>query len=154
LTATSALIVFSVPLYSGNRCIIQGLPRIKELLEGHKPKEACILAKGPGTARVVTDEDVVELAVIDDDGRIEEYPLLLGQKPIVSHGQRVGITEALTDGLANPHEILEVFCQVVKKRKPTFEAALKSFQEVQTFLMNEVQSVYQSQGVDIYDKHI
>jgi DNA-directed RNA polymerase subunit beta' len=134
--------------------IIQGLPRIEELLEGRKPKEACILAKRPGTARVVTDDDVVELAVIEDDGRIEEYPLLPGQNPIVSDGQRVGVAEALTDGPANPHEILEVFFQVLKERQPTFEAALESFQQVQTFLVNEVQSVYQSQGVDISDKHI
>jgi DNA-directed RNA polymerase subunit beta' len=47
-----------------------------------------------------------------------------------------------------------VFFQVLKERKPTFEAALESFQQVQTFLVNEVQSVYQSQGVDISDKHI
>ncbi|MEG4170801.1 MULTISPECIES: DNA-directed RNA polymerase subunit beta'' [unclassified Microcoleus] len=134
--------------------IIQGLPRIEELLEGRKPKEACILAKRPGTARVVTDDDIVELAVIEDDGRIEEYPLLPGQNPIVSDGQRVGVAEALTDGPANPHEILEVFFHVLKERQSTFEAALESFQQVQTFLVNEVQSVYQSQGVDISDKHI
>jgi DNA-directed RNA polymerase subunit beta' len=103
---------------------------------------------------VVTDEDVVELAVIEDDGRIEEYPLLPGQNPIISDGQRVGVAEPLTDGPANPHEILEVFFQVLKERKPTFEAALESFQQVQTFLVNEVQSVYQPQGVDISDKHI
>ncbi|MCC3405371.1 MAG: DNA-directed RNA polymerase subunit beta'' [Microcoleus sp. PH2017_10_PVI_O_A] len=134
--------------------IIQGLPRIEELLEGRKPKEACILAKRPGTAQVVADDDVVELAVVEDDGRIEQYPLLPGQNPIVSDGQRVGVAEALTDGPANPHEILEVFFQVLKERQPTFEAALESFQQVQTFLVNEVQSVYQSQGVDISDKHI
>lgn len=134
--------------------IIQGLPRIEELLEARKPKEACILAKRPGTARVVADDDAVELAVIEDDGRIEEYPLLPGQNPIVSDGQRVGVAEPLTDGPANPHEILEVFFHVLKERQPTFEAALESFQQVQTFLVNEVQSVYQSQGVDISDKHI
>ena len=92
--------------------------------------------------------------MIEDDGRIEEYPLLPGQNPIVSDGQRVGVAEALTDGPANPHEILEVFFHVLKERQPTFEAALESFQQVQTFLVNEVQSVYQSQGVDISDKHI
>ncbi|MBE9121117.1 DNA-directed RNA polymerase subunit beta'' [Tychonema sp. LEGE 07199] len=134
--------------------IIQGLPRIEELLEGRKPKEACILAHRPGTARVSTEEDMVELAVVEDDGRIEAYPLLPGQNPIVSDGQRVGVAEALTDGPANPHEILEVFFQALKERQSTFEAALESFQQVQTLLVNEVQSVYQSQGVDISDKHI
>ena len=134
--------------------IIQGLPRIEELLEARKPKEACILAKRPGVAQVEADGDVVELRVVEDDGRIEEYPLLPGQNPIVSDGQRVGAAEALTDGPANPHEILEVYFQVLKERKPTFEAALESFLQVQTLLVNEVQAVYQSQGVDISDKHI
>ncbi|MGL5060537.1 MAG: DNA-directed RNA polymerase subunit beta' [Microcoleus sp.] len=134
--------------------IIQGLPRIEELLEARKPKEACILAKRPGTAQVTADGDGVELKVVEDDGRIEEYPLLPGQNPIVSDGQRVGGAEALTDGPANPHEILEVFFNVLKERQPTFESALESFQQVQTFLVNEVQSVYQSQGIDISDKHI
>ncbi|WP_341730335.1 DNA-directed RNA polymerase subunit beta'' [Microcoleus sp. EPA2] len=134
--------------------IIQGLPRIEELLEARKPKEACILAKRPGVAQVEADGDVVELRVVEDDGRIEEYALLPGQNPIVSDGQRVGAAEALTDGPANPHEILEVYFQVLKERKPTFEAALESFLQVQTLLVNEVQAVYQSQGVDISDKHI
>ena len=134
--------------------IIQGLPRIEELLEARKPKEACILAKRPGVAQVEVDGDVVELRVVEDDGRIEEYPLLPGLNPIVSDGQRVGAAEALTDGPANPHEILEVYFQVLKERKPTYEAALESFQQVQTLLVNEVQAVYQSQGVDISDKHI
>ena len=134
--------------------IIQGLPRIEELLEARKPKEACILAKRPGVAQVEADGDVVELRVVEDDGRIEEYPLLPGQNPIISDGQRVGAAEALTDGPANPHEILEVYFHVLKERKPTYEAALESFQQVQTLLVNEVQAVYQSQGVDISDKHI
>jgi DNA-directed RNA polymerase subunit beta' len=130
------------------------LPRIEELLEDYKPKEACILAKRPRTARVVTDDDVVELAEIEDDGWIEEYLLLPGQNPIVSDGQRVGVAEPLTDRPVNPHEILEVFFQAIKEGKPNFEATLESFQQVQTFLVNEVQSVYQPQGVDIGNKHI
>lgn len=134
--------------------IIQGLPRIEELLEARKPKEACILAKRPGTAQLVAIDDNIELAVVEDDGRIEQYPLLPGQNPIVSDGQRVATAEALTDGPANPHEILEVYFDVLKEQRPTFEAALESFQQVQTFLVNEVQAVYQSQGVDISDKHI
>jgi len=102
----------------------------------------------------VASDDNIELSVVEDDGRIEQYPLLPGQNPIVSDGQRVVTAEALTDGPANPHEILEVYFDVLKELRPTFDAALESFQQVQTFLVNEVQAVYQSQGVDISDKHI
>jgi DNA-directed RNA polymerase subunit beta' len=135
--------------------IIQGLPRIEELLEGRKPKEACILAKRPGTAQIVYGEDeTVEVKVIETDGVITEYTLTPGQNVLVSDGQEINAGEALTDGPANPHEILELFFTYHKESQGTHDSSMKSLQEVQTFLVNEVQSVYQSQGVDISDKHI
>jgi DNA-directed RNA polymerase subunit beta' len=134
--------------------IIQGLPRIEELLEARKPKEACILAKHPGTAQVNVTDEIVDLRVIENDGNISEYPLLPGQTVIVSDGQMVEVGQPLTDGPANPHEILEVFFNYHQHLEGIYEAALRSFQQCQTFLVNEVQSVYQSQGIDISDKHI
>jgi DNA-directed RNA polymerase subunit beta' len=135
--------------------IIQGLPRIEELLEARKPKEACILATRPGTAQVVyADDETVEVKVIEEDGVITEYPLGPGQNILVSDGQQVDAAEPLTDGPANPHEILEIFFKVYRENHGVYEAALLSLEKVQTFLVNEVQSVYQSQGIDISDKHI
>jgi len=135
--------------------IIQGLPRIEELLEARKPKEACVLARRPGTAQVTMDEDVVELRVIETDGTVTDYPLTSGQTPLVSDGQKVDGGQALTDGPSNPHEILEVFYEhYLEQGQGMYDAALGSFQQCQTFLVNEVQSVYQSQGIDISDKHI
>ncbi|MGC9524951.1 MAG: DNA-directed RNA polymerase subunit beta' [Limnospira sp.] len=135
--------------------IIQGLPRIEELLEARKPKEACILARQPGTAQVEVQDELVELRVVEESGAITDYPLSPGQKAIVSDGQTVDVGQPLTDGPANPHEILEVFFNYhLEQDGLVYESALKSFQKCQTFLVNEVQSVYQSQGIDISDKHI
>ena len=135
--------------------IIQGLPRIEELLEARKPKEACILAKRAGVAQVDMDEDGAGMKVIEDDGRIEDYPMLPGQNVVVSEGQRVEAADPLTDGPANPHEIVDIFFSALKERgASTWDAALQSFQQVQAFLVNGVQEVYQSQGIDISDKHI
>jgi DNA-directed RNA polymerase subunit beta' len=135
--------------------IIQGLPRIEELLEARKPKESCILAKYPGVAQNKGDEDNVEVSVMSDDGTITSYPLSPGQNIIVSEGQRVQVGEPLTDGPRNPHEILEIFFNYYREVIPNlYEACLKSFEKCQLFLVNEVQSVYQSQGIDISDKHI
>ena len=135
--------------------IIQGLPRIEELLEARKPKEACILARRPGTAQVTMDDDITELRVIENDGTVTDYPLGSGQSPIVSDGYKVEAGQTLTDGPSNPHEILEVFYDhYLEQGEGMYDAALGSFRHCQAFLVNEVQSVYQSQGIDISDKHI
>ncbi|HIK31070.1 MAG TPA: DNA-directed RNA polymerase subunit beta' [Oscillatoriales cyanobacterium M59_W2019_021] len=134
--------------------IIQGLPRIEELLEARKPKEPCILARRPGMAQVVYEEDEsVEIKVVEADGVVTEYRPMPGQNVMVSDGQEVNTGDRLTDGPANPHEILEVWFEYLVPNG-SHEAALAAFQSVQTFLVNEVQSVYQSQGIDISDKHI
>lgn len=134
--------------------IIQGLPRIEELLEARKPREACLLAKRAGMVQVEMFEESASIKVIEDDGAIAEYPASQGQSVLVSDGQRVNIGTPLTDGPSNPHEILEIFFEYYREQIGTYEAALKAFEEVQKFLVNEVQSVYQSQGIDISDKHI
>ncbi len=135
--------------------IIQGLPRIEELLEARKPKEACVLARRPGVAQVVYEEDEsVDVKVIEADGVVADYPLSPGQNALVSDGQEVEVGYALTDGPANPHEILEVFFNYHVGELGVYEAALIGLQQAQRFLVNEVQSVYQSQGIDISDKHI
>jgi DNA-directed RNA polymerase subunit beta' len=136
--------------------IIQGLPRIEELLEARKPKEACVLSERPGTAQVsFSDDETVEVKIVEADGVVTDYPINPGQNMLVSDGQSVDTAEPLTDGPANPHQILEVFFNYyLAQGEGTHEAAMKSLQQVQSFLVNEVQSVYQSQGIDISDKHI
>lgn len=135
--------------------IIQGLPRIEELLEARKPKEACVLCERAGIAVVnYGDDDSVEVKVTYPDGDFKEYDLSPGQNVIVSDGQEVSAGERLTDGPANPHELLEVLFRANRETKGVHDAALHSLREVQMFLVNEVQSVYQSQGIDISDKHI
>jgi DNA-directed RNA polymerase subunit beta' len=135
--------------------IIQGLPRIEELLEARKPKEGCILSGRPGVAQVVYAEDEsVEVKVIEADGVMTEYPIGPGQNVIVSDGQEVAPSEPLTDGPPNPHELLESYFKYRKEIVGTHDAAQEAIQKVQTFLVNEVQGVYQSQGIEISDKHI
>ncbi|OKH19228.1 DNA-directed RNA polymerase subunit beta' [[Limnothrix rosea] IAM M-220] len=135
--------------------IIQGLPRIEELLEARKPKEAAILARRPGTCQVVyEDDESVDVKVIEDDGVVTDYPVNINQSVMVIDGQQVGPAEPLTDGLNNPHEILEIFFEYYAESKGIYDAALIGLRESQRFLVEQVQAVYQSQGIDISDKHI
>ncbi len=135
--------------------IIQGLPRIEELLEARKPKESCILSRSSGVCQVVYEEnETVDIKIIEDDGVVSDYPIKPGQNAIVSDGQKVEAGEPLTDGPANPHEILETHFNYHLPEKGCYEASLIGLQKAQLFLVRQVQSVYQSQGIDISDKHI
>ena len=135
--------------------IVQGLPRIEELLEARKPKEPALLSRRPGICQVEYREDeAIDVKIIEDDGTISEYPLNQNQNIIVNDNQRVEVGEPLTDGLPSPHEMLEVFYGYYQEHMGMYDAALAALQKAQLFLVNQVQGVYQSQGIDISDKHI
>ncbi len=91
--------------------------------------------------------------MIEPNGVVTDYTIGPGQNLVVTDGQTVSAGQPLTDGPANPHEILEVFFNLGSE-DGVYACASHALQKVQTFLVNEVQMVYQSQGIDIADKHI
>ncbi len=135
--------------------IIQGLPRIEELLEARKPKEACILGRRAGEVKVVygDGDEAIAIKVVETNGVVTDYPLGPGQNLVVTDGSHVLAGQPLSDGPSNPHEILEIFFSLGSE-DGIYACASHALQKVQTFLVNEVQLVYQSQGIDIADKHI
>lgn len=136
--------------------IVQGLPRIEELLEARRPRESAVLCRKSGTVEIKQgeDDDSTAVTVIEADDAISEYPILLGRNVMVSDAQQVSAGELLTDGPINPHELLECFFEDLRSRKPTLEAAQEAISKLQFRLVQEVQNVYKSQGVTIDDKHI
>ena len=136
--------------------IVQGLPRIEELLEARRPRDAAVLCKKSGVAQIKegNDDESKSLSVIEKNDYVNEYQLLIGKNIMVSDGQQVSAGELLTDGPINPHELLECFFEDLKDEKPLMEAAQESISKLQRRMVNEVQNVYKSQGVAIDDKHI
>jgi DNA-directed RNA polymerase subunit beta' len=136
--------------------IVQGLPRIEELLEARRPRDSAVLCRKAGTVEIKQgeDDDAITVSVIETDDVITDYPILLGRTVMVSDGQQVRAGESLTDGPINPHELLECYFEDLRNRKPTLEAAQESISKLQFRMVQEVQNVYKSQGVSIDDKHI
>ncbi len=136
--------------------IVQGLPRIEELLEARRPRDSAILCKKSGIVQIKkgNDEESVSLSVIENDDSVNEYQLLLGKNIMVSDGQQVKGGEILTDGPINPHELLDCYFSDLKDQKPLIDAARESISKLQRSMVSEVQNVYKSQGVAIDDKHI
>jgi DNA-directed RNA polymerase subunit beta' len=118
--------------------IITGLPRVEEIFEARKPKGKATIATAAGVVHVTEEKSKRIVTVTDDKGEVHEYDVPHGTHLIVSDGQRVAIADQLNEGSLDPHEILEY----------------KGENALQQYLVQEVQRVYRSQGVDINDKHI
>ena len=97
---------------------------------------------------------LVEPMMTEDD-RVHVYHIPLGRNVMVSDGHQVQAGSALTDGPINPHDLLDIhFKDLLRRRQSTMEAAQGAIATVQQRLVDEVQSVYRSQGVTIDNKHI
>jgi DNA-directed RNA polymerase subunit beta' len=120
--------------------ITGGLPRVAELFEARRPKDAAEIAKIDGIVEMGgTVRGKRRLILKDPETGVEEEHLIpLTKHIIVFKGDFVKKGQQLTEGPVVPHEILEV-CGP---------------QDLQEHLVNEVQEVYRLQGVEINDKHI
>lgn len=120
--------------------ITGGLPRVAELFEARKPKDAAEIAKIDGVVDFRGVQKNRRIVVVRDEesGMEEEHLIPLTKHLIVQRGDHVLKGQQITDGLVVPHEILDI-CGV---------------RELQKYLVNQVQEVYRLQGVDINDKHI
>ena len=122
-----------------SRDITGGLPRVSELFEARKPKDAAVLAEIDGTITIGKPVRNKERVIItSQDGRVSEY-LIDKNKRILAHtNEFVHAGEALTEGVTSSHDILRIGGE----------------KELLRFIVNEVQQVYRGQGVNIADKHI
>jgi DNA-directed RNA polymerase subunit beta' len=120
--------------------ITGGLPRVAELFEARRPKDAAEIAKIDGIVEMGGTARGKRRLILKDPetGTEEEHLIPLTKHIIVFKGDFVKKGQQLTEGPIVPHEILEV-CGP---------------QELQEHLVNEVQEVYRLQGVEINDKHI
>jgi len=118
--------------------IVQGLPRVEELLEGRKSKETAIIASYPAKAEIEWEEDVPKLFLVSEDHGRTEIHVPVGANILVEDKEDVQLGQPLTDGAINPHDILDIM----------------GVEAVRKYLVDEVQRVYRSQGVEIADKHI
>jgi DNA-directed RNA polymerase subunit beta' len=124
---------------SKTKDITGGLPRVAELFEARKPKEAAVVTEIDGEVSFGADSRGKRRVVVTpEEGEPQEYLIPKGKHVSVHEGDRVRSGEALMDGSSNPHDILKI----------------KGEKELAKYLTDEVQEVYRLQGVKINDKHI
>ncbi len=124
---------------SKTRDITGGLPRVAELFEARRPKEASVVTEINGSVRfggLVRGSRIV--FVTANEGEEKKYTIPYGRHLRVQEGDHVTAGDRLSEGSINPHDIL----------------AILGDRKVQEYLVDEIQQVYRLQGVRINDKHI
>ncbi|MDD3116098.1 MAG: DNA-directed RNA polymerase subunit beta' [Victivallaceae bacterium] len=140
---TPGTVLARVPRSSAkNKDITGGLPRIAELFEARIPKNIAEIARIDGIVEVdkLLKGGKRQLIIRDPEtGMTEEHNSISSHRHLmVSKGDYVRKGQKLTEGSIVPHSLLEV-CGP---------------QELQRYLVDEIQLVYRAQGVEINDKHI
>jgi DNA-directed RNA polymerase subunit beta' len=125
---------------SGTQDITGGLPRVTEIFEARKPKDPAIMAEIDGKVELLGEKRRGKRTIIvkNESGIEREHLVTHGKHLRVHAGDYVKAGEALVDGPLVPHDILRISGE----------------EEVQRYLVREIQNVYRSQRVDIDDKHI
>ncbi|NTW28400.1 MAG: DNA-directed RNA polymerase subunit beta' [Coriobacteriia bacterium] len=120
--------------------ITHGLPRVTELFEARKPKGQAVLAEAGGRLSIEDQDKTRKLTIIDEQGEERIYTVSRRATllPGTSDGAMIEMGQQLTKGSVNPHDLLH----------------LKGPNETLRYIVEQVQDVYRSQGVDINDKHI
>ncbi|UCH80359.1 MAG: DNA-directed RNA polymerase subunit beta' [Nitrospiraceae bacterium] len=118
--------------------ITGGLPRVAELFEARKPKEQAVVSEIDGVIEFKGFHKGQRVVNVRGGADTREYLIPKGKHLSVHEGDWVRAGEALMDGAINPHDILEILGP----------------NELQRYLVDEVQKVYRLQGVGINDKHI
>ncbi|MFP4054051.1 MAG: DNA-directed RNA polymerase subunit beta', partial [Phycisphaerae bacterium] len=125
---------------SGTQDITGGLPRVTEIFEARKPKEPAAMAEISGRVELRTDKRRGKMTIIvrSESGMEREHHVPHDRHLLVHTGDFVESGDPLTEGPLVPHDIL----------------GIRGEEALQRYLLEEVQSVYRSQGVTINDKHI
>ncbi|MGO8705686.1 MAG: DNA-directed RNA polymerase subunit beta' [Candidatus Brocadiia bacterium] len=119
--------------------ITGGLPRVTEVFEARKPKDPAVMSEIEGVVELgETRRGKMSIIVRTDSGMEREHLVPRGRHLRVHRGARVRVGEALTEGPLVPQDILRISGE----------------EEVQQYLLREIQNVYRSQNVRIDDKHI
>jgi DNA-directed RNA polymerase subunit beta' len=135
-------VIARIPTESAKtRDITGGLPRVAELFEARRPKEAAIIAEIGGTVRFGKDYKNKRRLTIEPTDKTDEpkeYLIPKGKHIYLQDGDVIEKGDYIVEGNPAPHDIL----------------AIRGVEELAAYLVNEIQEVYRLQGVAINDKHI
>jgi DNA-directed RNA polymerase subunit beta' len=120
--------------------ITGGLPRVAELFEARRVKDAAYVSEIDGVVRFKGVKGAYRIIDIENEATkdVRTYPIPISKHLKVHDGDHIAAGDPLTEGSVDPHDILRI----------------KGDKRLEDYLESEIQEVYRLQGVNINDKHI
>ncbi|MBU0974560.1 DNA-directed RNA polymerase subunit beta' [Patescibacteria group bacterium] len=119
--------------------VTQGLPRVEELLEARNPKNQAIISEIAGKVSIEEGDKDIVITIRTTSSPVEEveYKLSVNSDLLIKDGDLIHVGQQLTTGSVSLKEL----------------ALVKGLLQAQQYTINQVQAVYESQGIPIHDKH-
>ncbi len=122
--------------------ITKGLPRVEEIFEVRPPKNLALLSHEEGKVAKIEDSGLMRVvsidAVVRGKKKLVEYTTSRSMRILVKEGENVEIGQTLTEGNIDLQELFE----------------LRGKEETYRYIMNEIESIYSSQGASVNNKHL
>lgn len=144
--------------------IIQGLPKVEEILEARSSSDRAKIAKKAGlVTKIVTHArnrscELEVLSNIKQLRTIREVPYSIeeidSENLKVEPYQYINITDRFHKGLVDPQELLDISFGYFRQRDSHHKATLRSLYRLASMFIKSIQSVYESQGIRIVDRHL
>ena len=116
--------------------ITQGLPRVEELVENRLPKKKAILSFQKGVVSKIDRKK--RILTISNKTESKDYQIPEGYTILVRLGDKIEEGQPLSDGASQPSQLFKHFGPKVASQ----------------YILNEIQKIYSSEGVNIHSKHI
>jgi DNA-directed RNA polymerase subunit beta' len=120
--------------------VTQGLPRVEELVEARLPKVVSALSEIAGKVRIGETDEGWKVTVVTKGTPKEEKEYIIPKtlELAVEDGELIEVGRALAKGALDIKDILSI----------------KGLKAAQEYIVNEIQKVYESQGIPINDRHV
>ena len=144
--------------------IIQGLPKVEEILEARSSADRALIAEKAGiVTKIMTHarsrtSQIEVLSNIKQLRTIREVPYLVEEidpeNLEVEPYQYVNLTERFHKGLVDPQQLLDISFDYFRQRDSHHKATLRSLYRLASMFTKAIQGVYESQGIKILDRHL
>ena len=116
--------------------IVQGLPKVEEILEARKPQDSALLANSPGIVIDVNDNNTINILgnakYLDESNlkksRYQTYQInrkKTKQNIIVNKNDYIYVGQPLTAGIVSPHNLLNTYFEYYKTINIKSETSVK-----------------------------